>query len=93
MERIDNSKKVRLQTLSEEMGEVAKSKFIHETYFLYDVDNIVKNAYIKELNKSLLIYRIIMIIDKTNNNKELDLVMLQKEIMFDIQKDFYGGKF
>ena len=37
IEKVVDSEKERLQTLSEKIGEVALSTFIHKSYFLYDV--------------------------------------------------------
>ena len=46
------------------------------------------STYIMELDKILLIYRVIIFIDKTNNN-EVDLVTPQRKIRYNIHKDIY----
>ena len=50
------------------------------------------STYIMELDEILLIYRVMIFIDKTNNN-EVDLVTPQRKIRYNIHKDIYRDKF
>ena len=57
-------------------------------FFLYDVENMIKEIYVTQLNKIFSIYGLITFSSENKNNKKLDLVRPDYNIKFQLKKTY-----
>ena len=62
---------------------------MQDTFFLYDVSNMLKNSFISELDNYITIYGSILHFDHAKENNEVDLITPCDKLNFPIKKNVY----
>ena len=60
---------------------------VFENFFLYDLENIIKETFVTELNKEFSIYGLITLSGGNKNNKKLDLITPSNTLKLEVKKD------
>ena len=63
------------------------TNFVNESYFLYDESNLIKETYITELNKKILIYGSISYFNKKTENEIFQIISPEDYLKFTVEKD------
>ena len=58
-----------------------------KTFFLYELENMIKETFVTELNKKFSIYGLIIFSGENKDNKKLDLINLSNNLKFKVKKD------
>ena len=62
---------------------------VFENFFLYDLENMIKETFVTELNKEFSIYGLITFSGENKDNKKLDLINPSNNLKFEVKKDTY----
>ena len=58
-----------------------------KTFFLYELENMIKETFVTELNKKFSIYGLINFSGENKDDKKLDLINLSNNLKFKVKKD------
>ena len=60
-----------------------------KTFFLYDLEDMMKETFVTELNEEFSIYGLITFSGKNKNNNKLNLISPSRNLKFHWKKDVY----
>ena len=60
-----------------------------KTFFLYDLEDMMKETFVTELNKEFSIYGLITFSGKNKNNNKINLISPSRNLKFHWKKDVY----
>ena len=60
-----------------------------ENFFLYDLEDMIKETFVTELNKEFSIYDLITFSGENKNSKKLNLISPNRNLKFQLKKDVY----
>ena len=63
--------------------------YVFENFFLYDLENMIKETFVTELNKEFSIYGLITFSGENKDNKKLNLINPSNNLKFEVKKDTY----
>ena len=84
--------RIDLRRKNKTIGAVKHYSFIHNTFFLHDLDSLIKKTYITKLDRNILMYALLTYLGETISTDEVDLITPKKKIRFNFQNDTYKSQ-
>ena len=76
-----------VETALRNYKEKLTTNFVNESYFLYDKHDLIKETYITELNKKILIYSSVSYFNKMTENEIFQIIYPENCLKFTVEKD------
>ena len=83
------SKKIR--KISKEI-QLKSLTIAYETFFLYDIENMITKTFVTELNKNTSTYDLISFCGETKTDNKLHLITPHNKLKLNLKKDIYNNK-